>query len=233
MTDLRELASAATCETSGGLITNLMSHNQRFLDDTALEFDAILLANHIREIVKRPSSEFSEFVRTWEQDEAAHYEGFATLYALSTPNFNLGRQKIDVAMARRLADFNDMAGVKFDEFSICLMFAYDELMNSWAYKGVYAFYDSFNEPMISRWIRQLARDGARHSLMAINVLKQRHHHRFSEASGLLHDIVALDTNRKAYAGTFVLDRGSDMSNAAWNEGRRAADIVQRRLTTTL
>jgi len=204
----------------------------RFYDDAASEYDARFFSDRIDKHLPNRSAPLNSFLDYWNRDERDHYEFFATLYSLCGEEAEDREKRLKSLasdMDERSAEFSRIDRFFADEFSLCVLLAYDELMNTMAYKGEFDLYDCLGSTAISRCIRTVARDEAKHYAGALSLLKKQHRDRHAEVEKLLTDIVCVDTSGDPYAATFVLDRGDDMLNTAREQAQECADRVLRQL----
>ena len=233
MNNIRSKLGSAFVEPIGSLegIYICPSMEKRFYDDAGSEYDSRFLYIELKKRFPNMSEELKEYLHYWDLDEADHYYGFAQLYAACVQNKNKEslRLELDNQMKQRVADFSKISQFLVDEFSVCLLLAYDELMNTYAYKEEFPVYDELGSPAISKWIRRVAQDEARHYIGAIKLLLSQHADRLNEAQVLLEEIVRVDTSGKPYQATFVLDRADDDLNEARDLCHGAASRVLSRL----
>jgi len=204
----------------------------RFFDDAGSEYDACFFSDRVDWHLPKRSPPLNSFLENWNNDEQDHYTFFATLYSMCGEDNEPQLDRLDSlmkAMELRSPDFSRIDRFLADEFSVCVLLAYDELMNTMAYKGEFGLYDSLGSKTISRCIRIVARDEAKHYAGALALLKRQHMDRRNEVEKLLADIVDIDTSGDTYASTFVLDRGDDMLNTARDQAEECADRVLRQL----
>lgn len=228
-TDLHQRADRPLLDISSA---DLSMWQQCFFDDAASEYDARFLLPKILPLATEADNAFCKYLDSWAADETTHYEGFADLYA----SFAIGdegptesRIFIDTEMAKRTASFAHIEPFLRDEFSVCVLLAYDELMNAQAYRGDFVLYDRLHSTLVSQWIRRVARDEARHYAGSLSLLKFHHQHRLHEVESLLEMIVETDNDKVPYEATFVLDRSSDVQNTARGKEEACAEIVLRHL----
>jgi hypothetical protein len=100
-----------------------------------------------------------------------------------------------------------------DEFSICLLVAYDEIVTTKSYSADYDKYRSFGHAAFLQWIKLVTRDEAYHYHNAMEVIRLRHRTRIPEIRTMIEGILEVDLSQKEYQGTFVLDHtGPDFSS---------------------
>lgn len=150
--------------------------------------------------------EFADFEKTWRRDELNHYLGYRRLLAMCGPDD-------EVALHRRVTgrpvNFAPIEDFLRDEFSICLVLAYDEITTANSCRMDFSMFSSFGNPIFLEWIRRVARDEAYHFLNIVDVIKRRHAHRIPEARPFLKKLLNSEGEGKAYGSTFVMDHDPD------------------------
>jgi hypothetical protein len=181
------------------------------------EFDAARLAAYVLRAHVPLSDAFRGFETEWLSDERRHYLGFRHLYS------TMYRISCDVVAARveaRPSSFDRLSSFLTDEFHLCVLLAYDEIVTARAYAEDFAIYDAFGDCNVSTWIRQVCRDEAKHFLGITRILRSCHAARLTELPRALDHLVAYDTSGMEYVGEFVLDH-QQCSRELLERGRRA------------
>jgi hypothetical protein len=173
-----------------------------FWKDLASEYDAENFCVMLEESGLTFSDEFISFEKVWRRDEYNHYLGFRRIYSLF---YGEDEEAITERLKRRKPDFKDMEEFITDEFKLCLILAYDEIVTTRAYGEDVPFYKSLGPDAFNAWIKNVRADEAVHYLNCIRVAQVRHRDRLPEAKELLQRILEIDLNMKEYHATFVLD----------------------------
>ena len=165
------------------------------------EYDARRFAEHIHQLGPSLTTEFQCFEKAWLADENNHYSGFRQLYVTA---FGGSVIELDAEIADRRASLDSLMFLQ-DEFSACVVLAYDEAVTAKAYPMDYKIYDRLGDSALSRWIRRVCRDELYHCRNVTEVLKHRHADRLAEIPGLLATVMEWDQHSAEYSATFVLD----------------------------
>lgn len=173
-----------------------------FFHATYTEHDAENLCKHIDALPLDFSPEFRAFEKVWRRDEWNHYVGFRQLYSImyGEPVESVAKQ-----IEERPYDFSPIGEYFKDEFTICLLIAFDEILTTKGYATEHALYASLGPSGVSEWFKQVTRDEAYHFKNAMEVIRVKHSHRRSEISEVVNALITLDTQSNDYKGTFVLD----------------------------
>ena len=166
--------------------------------DLLSEFDARFFSAHLRTLGIEFTPAFLEIEHEWARDEERHYRLFRTAYD-TVIGLN---EEFEAELANRSADFEPIAHLLEDEFSICCLGAYDELATVRAFRANIANYDKLG-PEFGKVVRRVIADEARHYHGFLTVLQNEHAHRADEAEAALQRI--RNTEGTAYGNTFVLD----------------------------
>jgi hypothetical protein len=150
-------------------------------------------------------ADFLAFENAWIVDERNHYDGYRRLLSLAS-----GRPELDIHqdVITRPVDFTPLRGLLHDEFSVCVVLAYDELFTAQSCHEDFPLFAS-TDPRLGRWIRLVARDEGYHFFNIIDVLRRNHGRRRHEVRPLLDTLVQWDQQERPYRATFVLDHVSD------------------------
>lgn len=177
-------------------------YEQMFWHSICTEYDS---QNFYKNLIKSKLAitiEFKEFLKIWLRDEINHANGFKLLYGLI---YNRDEESINDELESRVIDFSCIDSFFKDEFKLCLLLAYDEIVTTHVYSRSIKFYDSLGPKELGIWIRQIKRDEALHFSNLISIIKNNYSDRTQDAESILNSIVTLDMNIKNYNGTFVLD----------------------------
>jgi hypothetical protein len=109
----------------------------------------------------------------------------------------------------READFSPLESYLVDEFSVCVVIAYDEVSTTKAYKMDFNLYRSLGIPNLYSWIKQVTGDEARHFFNIVKVLKLNYPERLDEVPDPVERLIEHEHNGSDYRGTFVMNREGD------------------------
>lgn len=171
--------------------------------DMESEYDAENFCQYLRQSGLSFTLEFQEFEQIWRRDELNHYIGFRQLYSLLYQN---SVEEIDREMAARQPDFGPMQEFLRDEFSICVIVAYDEIATTRSYCQDFWLYKSFGSKPIANWIKYVTKDEGLHYHNALELISQRHRDRLSELASLVERLIEfnLEENHQ-YKSTFLFN----------------------------
>lgn len=172
--------------------------------DMVSEYDARIFGRYLRGAGIKFTPSFMRREREWLKDEDNHFRGFrfVNLHALGrTPS------ELDVVYQRE-GNFDPIAYLLQDEFSIALLAAYDEIVTTNGYKRDIPVYDQFGPPM-AKFIRRVIADEAQHYNKFTSVIRNVHPHRLHEVPDRMKEIRAID-GTVAYQNFFVLDHMEDI-----------------------
>lgn len=173
-----------------------------FLHAAYTEYDAENFCRHLDALDLSFSPEFMAFEKAWRKDEHNHYLGFRKLYSVI---YNESEEEIAKRIEERPYDFTPIKEYFKDEFSICLIIGYDEILTTMAYSQELKMYDSFKNKSVSGWMRDVTRDESYHFHNVMEVIALNHKERINEIPGMLRNLVSRDLERHEYKSTFVLD----------------------------
>lgn len=200
------------------LLSNLRSDQINLSDETKQQYEPIFWHSvcteydsrnfyaHLKSSNLKPTSEFETFLSHWLKDETNHTEGFVILYGLI---YQQSETDIYARLKARPVDFSPLEQFFSDEFKLCLLLAYDEIVTTWVYHRSIPFYEHLGPRELKTWILKLKSDEALHFNNLLKILKARHFHRFGEAESILEQILHLDQTLTQYGSTFVLDHQCD------------------------
>ena len=189
----------------------LAEHQDVILKALYAEYDAELFCRELDRKVAdgtlQLSTQFRQFEQVWRRDEMDHTLGFVKLCSLL---FATCEQTLLDSIRLRVASFDRLQAFTEDEFSICLLLAYDELVTTVSYTTDWKqFYPQFGCRDVTEWMKRLAADEARHYRNLISVLQSVHAEKLDKAAKILDAILDADLKRNQYAGTFVLDHDDE------------------------
>jgi len=183
----------------------LNENKDSFLFATYTEFDAKNLSRHLDSLDINFTPEFMAFKKFWKRDEENHYTGFRYIYSIM---FNEEEEKVANVIESRPYNFGNLKDFLHDEFTICLLIAYDEILTTKAYSSERKLYSSLGNAAFYDWMRKVTIDEAFHFHNIMEVIRLRHSHRILEIPRIVTSLVNLDLERNNYEGTFVMDHES-------------------------
>ncbi len=184
------------------------------------EYDAENLCRHIDTLDIRFTPEFKAFEKTWRRDELNHYIGFRYIYSLM---FNQSVSEVAELIETRPFDFSQIQKFFKDEFVICLLIAYDEILTTRGYASEFGLYKSLGSSVFLDWFKRVTRDEAFHFHNIMQVIKARHSNRIDEIPFTLKTFIEKDLQRDDYRATFVLDH--DLYNVEFLQ--KGAAVIER------
>ena len=196
---------------------------QFFWFDLCAEWDSRNLHEHLHGRGDSYSREFLAYEDAWYADELNHAEGFLALYGIL---YGEPREETIARLEARVPDFDAIESFFGDEFRLALLFAYDELATTRAYKLDMALYDRMGHPVFGEWIRRLLKDEGYHHANAVEVLRACHAHRMGEVAEHVDDFVAWDLGDHRYRATFLFDHEWDVDPSFY---ARNGEILVSRL----
>jgi hypothetical protein len=143
-----------------------------------------------------------EFLAGWFADEVNHARGFKILYEKI---YGLPPDEIEERLASRLIDFSHLAEFFGSLFSVCILFAFDELVTTHVYEMSIGFFRQWGIPTVTEWSRRLVRDEARHYRTVMGIVREYCAAEAPLAEDLLARVIDVDLAQTDYHGTFVLD----------------------------
>jgi hypothetical protein len=193
--------------------------------DLYVEYDARQLQAEVDRRGLAKTDEAKAFLAAWDADEKRHTRGFIQIMELVADST---AAELWEALGARKADFKVLDPYLSDEFSICVIIAFDEMVTCHAYAEDREFYETLGSDAFIVWLRELMADEAAHCHNAINVIRTRHTHRIPEVEALLHGIAKAIPDASGYGGTFVMDYfGDDYTQGMID---RCRESVQRAIT---
>jgi hypothetical protein len=171
--------------------------------DLCSEYDAEHFCQYLRQSQIPFTPEFQAFETLWRQDELNHYQGFRQIYALL---FQQNPKAIEDEMTTRTPNFKDLKEFLQDEFSICVVIAYDELATARTYPQDFKLYASFGPAPVGKWLKYVARDEGLHYDNALQIIARCHRHRLAELPALINRLVEFNVeDNHHYNATFLLN----------------------------
>lgn len=171
--------------------------------DMCAENDAEHLWTHLSQLNIDFSPEFREALKEWRADEQNHYIG---LRQICSTMYSVSEEEIDQQMKQRIADYKNIENFLVDEFKICVVLAYDELVSARGYTIFAEDFRKFGPEEYLKWVRRAARDEALHYQNFIDIAKFLHTHRLPEATAIINEISAYENRDDyTYKATFLLD----------------------------
>lgn len=146
--------------------------------------------------------QFEDFLARWLADEVNHARGFKILYRSI---YGISFDEIEDSLRKRAIDFSHVQEFFNDLQSLCLLFAYDELVTAQVYRRSIPFYEALGFVLSDEWARRLVFDESQHFSAVMNVLLQCCDRDVDRAEATLMRIIDIDLQQKEYSGTFVLD----------------------------
>jgi hypothetical protein len=171
--------------------------------DMCAENDAENLWHHLGQLKLNYSEPFMNALNAWREDEQNHYIGLrqicATLYDVSEDD-------IDAQMKTRIPNYQDLEKFLTDEFKICVVLAYDELVSARGYTIFIEDFEQFGPKQYVTWVRRAARDEALHYQNFIDIARIVHKERLPESKEIIQEIIHYENRAKyEYNATFLLD----------------------------
>lgn len=168
--------------------------------DMTSEFDARFYSAHVRGLDVDFSDEYCRAELQWAYDEAVHSGGLGRIcqrYFGGDPE----------ELAARRPDFGPIDHLFRDEFTICCLGAYDELVTVRAYRSQLSLYRALG-PDVERFVRRVIADEGRHYGKFVAVIRRHHADRLDEVPDVVQEIAVAEGT--PYRATFVLDHDDDV-----------------------
>ena len=167
------------------------------------EYDARHLSAFLRGSGLRLSDAFWAMETAWAVDEDKHYQALRWLYARL---FSVDESSLDAQVAARQPDFSALAPLVPDEFSLCVVLAFDELASARSYAR------DRSRPGLgsvgARLLHHIAQDEFLHCRNALDILRCCHRDRVPDVQDVLSRAIAHDACPQfRYRATFLLDQG--------------------------
>jgi hypothetical protein len=179
-----------------------MAFKDNLWDEICSEFDARRLAEHIRAARLPLSDAFRRFEDSWLRDEDQHYVGFRRLYSTL---YHVPPDEVAARVEARPSTFAALTPFLVDEFHLCVLLAYDEIVTAKAYASDFDMYDALGDRQLSAWIRQVCRDETNHFCGVVGLIKRLHGDRLAGVSVALDELIRFNAGSSPYSGSFVLD----------------------------
>lgn len=176
-------------------------------NDVCSEYDAENLCRFLEPREHTFTPEFRQLEKAWRRDEWNHYIGFRRIFSLL---FGMKEEDIEQKLVARPIDFKPILHFLEDEFTTCLLLAYDEIVTTNAYFSDFDLYRSFGHPGLLSWIRAVARDEAYHFQNCLDIIALRYAKRIPEIPNLVRHFLEWDMKEGEYQATFVLDHEGEL-----------------------
>ena len=209
------------CDLSSHDIDQLRDY---FWVDLCAEWDSRYLHQELLHRGRNFSPQFHEFESAWYQDEINHGDGFLVFYSRL---FGEPESAVEKRLSQRRADFSLVEEFLEDEFSIALLFAYDELATIRAYHLDLALYDQLGPSICKTWIRQLIRDESYHHRNGFELAVSNKSYEEERAFELIDSFLAYDSKQLPYRATFIFDHAWSHVDATFF--RDTAEILEKLL----
>ncbi|WP_009629902.1 hypothetical protein [Synechocystis sp. PCC 7509] len=170
--------------------------------DLYAEHDAENFCEYLQQSGITFTPEFKKMEKLWRIDEFNHYQGFRQIYSLL---YHKSFEEIERELAAYQSDFLSIQEFLQDEFSICVVLAYDELATTKAYCQDFELYKLLGSKPIVDWIKYVTKDEAFHYSNAMELIAQRHRHRLPELPMLVERLIKYDLAVSKYKFTFVFN----------------------------
>ena len=178
------------------------------------EYDARHLSAFLRASGLGLSDAFWALERAWASDEYKHYRALRWLYSRV---YAVEERELDARLAQRQPDFAPLLPLLRDEFSLCVVLAFDELASARSYARDRVRFRPLGSTAV-RLLHCAARDEFWHCRNALDLLRARHSDRLSEVHALLARVIAHDTSPQfRYGATFLLDQSLDPQHGDLDE----------------
>lgn len=185
--------------------------------DLVSEYDARFLVAHLQRLPIDFSAPFQAALASWNTDEELHCRGFA--HVVAAVHERRSCDVLDELQAREQAvDFEPLAELFEDEFSIACLFAYDEIATVRAYRANAPHYELLGGELV-RFTRQVTADEGAHCGNFLDVVRREHGHRRHDVERVVERIRG--TEGLEYRNTFVLDHDDNVwSEAIFDDAAR-------------
>lgn len=181
--------------------------------DMCAEHDAENLWGYLMAVNIEYSLEFMEALREWRADEQNHYIG---LRQICSTLYGIPEEEIEKQMNERVPNFKSIEHLLVDEFMICVVLAYDELVSARGYAIFTDDFKKFGPEAYVKWVRRSARDEALHYQNFVDIARLIHPERLTEAEKIINEISAYETSENyTYHATFLLDHTEETFERAF------------------
>jgi len=196
------LSETVDCQSLCRNIWNAASFKEILWHEMCSEYDARRLAEHLRKSRVELSKEYRYFQRAWLRDENHHYLGFRHLYSTM---YDVSSVALARLVRARASGFSGLSPFLENEFRLCVLLAYDEMVTARAYAADFPIYDSLGDKRLSMWIRGVCRDESLHCRNMVELLRLRYPVQLQDIPPMLDELASFDSGAEEYTGTFVLD----------------------------
>jgi rubrerythrin len=174
--------------------------------DVFSEADATVLYHYLMQRRSLLSSGFIVMLDFWLADERKHYEALRRVYhQLSGMSF----AQMDRAFADRVHEFEPIARVLVDEFTILVTMMFDEIGTVYSYRRDLMEYYRYFGPDFEKVGHYLIKDEGMHFNNAATLVLHYYADRLGEVELLLQEISALEHNLGTYYKSFFLDHAQE------------------------
>ena len=187
-------------------------------DDLVTEYDARLYSAFLHGSDISFTDAFRRVEKAWADDEDVHHQGFANAY-----RDRYGPDDLD-QLGQRQADFGPIAHLFEDEFAVCVLNCYDELVTLRGYRANRHIYAPLG-PDFGRFVDGVIADEARHFGNYLWVIRTCHQDRVPDAERVLDRV--FESTWAEYMATFVLDHDDPVYDDAMM--REARDVLLRQV----
>lgn len=140
-------------------------------NDLCSEYDVQSFSRKLDKLGHKYSRDFLSFISAWQSDEWNHYLGFRLIFCLL---YGEREDEVHQRVAGRTPKFLPISEFLADEFTICLLLAYDEIATTKSYSMDHELYRSMGNPAFLRWIKLVTRDEAFHFKNCMEVIAREH-----------------------------------------------------------
>jgi hypothetical protein len=195
--------------------------------DMSAECHADNLCKHLDSSINfKMSPELRAFLYRWRIDELKHYLFMRKIYHLLTGH----SEKLVVRRLREMgpSDYSGQQQFFVDEFTLLVLFAYDEIVTAISYGDDRWIYRALGNSACVEGFDSVIRDEANHFANSIGVLKRRHKERLPEVPAVLSAILSFEESRHPYGNGFLLDR-REVGAFSPELFQRAYGIIQKQV----
>ncbi len=171
--------------------------------DMCAENDAENLWKHLTSLDIDFTSSFKAVLKDWREDERNHYIG---LRQICSSVYHIAEEIIEKEMHERQPDFTHLQPFLEDEFKICVVLAYDELVSARGYNMFFEDFKQLGPRPFAQWVKWAARDEALHYQNFLDVIKLHHYSHLNKTEEVINEIYDYENQKDyVYNATFLLD----------------------------